>query len=427
MATNVLVVGGGAREHALVWKLAASRRVGRLYCVPGNAGTESLAENLPLTDFDAIAFDALAREIEARGIDLTVVGPEAPLADGIVDALTARGHLVFGPTAAAARIESSKVWAKEIMGSAGVATGRATACDDLQTALDAAYDTPLPMVVKADGLAAGKGVFICETRSEAEAAVRELLEARTLGDAASTILIEEFLTGLEVSFLAFTDGRSVLPLLPACDYKRIGDGETGPNTGGMGAYTPPKAVDDAMQHQFLDDVIVPVVREMAARGIQYRGVLYAGMILTPDGPKVLEFNCRFGDPETQVLLPMLDADLVTLCEATARGEVSALPPIDWFPGACVGVVLASGGYPGAYTSGHPISGLDAVPDGGIVFHAGTTRRGAETVTAGGRVLTCVARGPDMSAARDLAYATAGAITFDGVYRRGDIALREIEG
>ncbi|MEX2315416.1 MAG: phosphoribosylamine--glycine ligase [Thermomicrobiales bacterium] len=422
MATNVLVVGGGAREHALVWKLAASRRVGRLYCAPGNAGTESLAENLPLTDFDA-----LAREIEARGIDLTVVGPEVPLADGIVDALTARGHLVFGPTAVAARIESSKAWAKEIMGSAGVATGRATACDDLQTALDAAYDTPLPMVVKADGLAAGKGVFICETRSEAEAAVRELLEARTLGDAASTILIEEFLTGLEVSFLAFTDGRSVLPLLPACDYKRIGDGETGPNTGGMGAYTPPKAVDDAMQHQFLDDVIVPVVREMAARGIQYRGVLYAGMILTPDGPKVLEFNCRFGDPETQVLLPMLDADLVTLCEATARGEVSALPPIDWFPGACVGVVLASGGYPGAYTSGHPISGLDAVPDGGIVFHAGTTRRGAETVTAGGRVLTCVARGPDMSAARDLAYATAGAITFDGVYRRGDIALREIEG
>lgn len=422
MATNLLVVGGGAREHALIWKLAASSRAGRLYCAPGNAGTEALAENLPFT-----AFDALSREIEARGIDLTVVGPEAPLADGLADLLSARGQLVLGPSREAARIESSKVWAKEIMASAGVPTGRATACDTLQSALDAVYDTPLPLVVKADGLAAGKGVVICETREQAEAAVRDMLEARRLGDAASTVLIEEFLTGQEVSFLALTDGESVLPLLPACDYKKIGDGETGPNTGGMGAYTPPKAVDDAMQRRFLDEVVAPTVREMASRGIPYRGVLYAGMILTPDGPKVLEFNCRFGDPETQVILPMLDADLVTLCEATARGELASLPPIDWFPGACVGVVLASGGYPGAYTSGHPIHGLDALPDDGIVFHAGTTRRGAETVTAGGRVLTCVGRGPDMAAARALAYATADAITFDGVYRRGDIAAREMRG
>jgi phosphoribosylamine---glycine ligase len=422
MATNVLVVGGGAREHALVWKLAASSRAGQLYCAPGNAGTMSLAENLPLTDFDT-----LAREIEARGIDLTVVGPEAPLADGLADVLTARGHLVFGPTAEAARIESSKAWAKEIMTAAGVPTGQATRCDDLQSALDAIYDTPLPVVVKADGLAAGKGVVICETREEAEAAVRDMLEAHSLGDAASTVLIEEFLTGQEVSFLALTDGESVLPLLPACDYKKIGHGETGPNTGGMGAYTPPKAVDDAMQQHFLDDIIIPTVRAMAARGIQYRGVLYAGMILTPDGPKVLEFNCRYGDPETQVILPMLNADLVTLCEATAHGDLASLPPIDWFPGACVGVVLSSGGYPGPYTSGHPIDGLDATPDGGIVFHAGTTRRGTETVTAGGRVLTCVARGESMAAARDLAYATADAISFDGVYRREDIAAREIEG
>jgi phosphoribosylamine---glycine ligase len=422
MATNVLVVGGGAREHALIWKMAASSRVGQLYCAPGNAGTGLLAENLPLTDFDT-----LAREIEARGIDLTVVGPEAPLADGLADVLTARGHLVFGPTAEAARIESSKAWAKEIMTAAGVPTGQATRCDDLQSALDAIYDTPLPVVVKADGLAAGKGVVICETREEAEAAVRDMLEAHSLGDAASTVLIEEFLTGQEVSFLALTDGESVLPLLPACDYKKIGHGETGPNTGGMGAYTPPKAVDDAMQQHFLDDIIIPTVRAMAARGIQYRGVLYAGMILTPDGPKVLEFNCRYGDPETQVILPMLNADLVTLCEATAHGDLASLPPIDWFPGACVGVVLSSGGYPGPYTSGHPIDGLDATPDGGIVFHAGTTRRGTETVTAGGRVLTCVARGESMAAARDLAYATADAISFDGVYRREDIAAREIEG
>jgi phosphoribosylamine---glycine ligase len=422
MATNVLVVGGGAREHALIWKMAASSRVGQFDCAQGNAGTGLLAENLPLTDFDT-----LAREIEARGIDLTVVGPEAPLADGLADVLTARGHLVFGPTAEAARIESSKAWAKEIMTAAGVPTGQATRCDDLQSALDAIYDTPLPVVVKADGLAAGKGVVICETREEAEAAVRDMLEAHSLGDAASTVLIEEFLTGQEVSFLALTDGESVLPLLPACDYKKIGDSETGPNTGGMGAYTPPKAVDDAVQQHFLNDIIIPTVRAMAARGIQYRGVLYAGMILTPDGPKVLEFNCRYGDPETQVILPMLNADLVTLCEATAHGDLASLPPIDWFPGACVGVVLSSGGYPGPYTSGHPIDGLDATPDGGIVFHAGTTRRGTETVTAGGRVLTCVARGESMAAARDLAYATADAISFDGVYRREDIAAREIEG
>jgi phosphoribosylamine--glycine ligase len=419
---NVLVVGSGAREHALVWKLAASSRVGQLFCAPGNAGTDALGENLPVGVND---FDGLSREIEARGIDLVVVGPEDPLSRGLTDHLQARGHLVFGPSAAGARIESSKHWAKEIMRAKGVPTAHAIACHSLPDALDAVYDAPLPLVVKADGLAAGKGVVVCETRAEAEAALRSMMAEGVLGEAASTVLIEEYLTGTEVSLLAVTDGEAVLPLLPACDYKRAGDGDTGPNTGGMGAYTPPGSVDAELVTTLLRDVIVPTVAGMTEQGLTYRGVLYAGLMLTPSGPQVLEFNCRFGDPETQVILPLLDADLVTLCEATARGELAAHPGLDWFPGACVGVVLASGGYPGTYTSGHVISGLDALPGDAIVFHAGTTRRGTEVVTAGGRVLTAVGRGADLAAAREQAYATARAIGFQGVYYRTDIALREL--
>jgi phosphoribosylamine---glycine ligase len=422
MSLNVLVVGSGAREHALIWKLAASNRIGQLFCAPGNAGTTQLAENLKARATD---FDALTREVEARGIDLVVVGPEDPLARGLADHLRGQGQLVFGPSGAGARIESSKAWAKDVMASRGVPTGQAVACDSLQSALDAVYDAPLPMVIKADGLAAGKGVVICETRDEAEATVRSFMADETLGDAAQTVLVEEFLDGMEVSFLAITDGETVLPLAPACDYKRAWDNDLGPNTGGMGAYTPPAAVDRELVQQMVDDIILPTVAGMRERGIDYRGVLYAGMILTSSGPKVLEFNCRFGDPETQVILPMLDADLVGLCEATARGELASFPALNWFPGACVGVVLASGGYPGDYTTGHPITGFDALPEGGIVFHAGTALRGDEVVTAGGRVLTCVARGDTMTAARDLAYATAQAISFDGKSYRTDIALREV--
>ena len=422
MATNVLVVGSGAREHALIWKLAASTRVGKLYCAPGNAGTETLAENLALPATD---FDALAREVDTRGIDLVVVGPEDPLSQGIVDRLTAQGVPVFGPTMEAARIESSKAWAKEVMREQGVPAARAVVAGSLGEALDAVYDAPLPVVVKADGLAAGKGVVICETRAEAEAAVRSMMEGGAVGDAAQRLLIEEHLSGMEVSFLAVTDGETALPLAPACDYKRAFDGDAGPNTGGMGAYTPPGAVDAEMVERMLREIIVPTVAGMRARGIIYRGVLYAGLILTADGPKVLEFNCRFGDPETQVIVPMLDADLVALCEATATGRLASHPPLAWFPGACVGVVLASGGYPGSYTTGHPIHGPDAVPADGIVFHAGTTRRGADVVTASGRVLTAVGRGDDMASARDLAYAVADAISFDGAFYRRDIASREV--
>lgn len=420
---NVLVIGSGAREHALLWKLAASNQLGRMYCAPGNAGTSLFAENLLVSATD---FEGLAREIEARGIDLTVVGPEDPLSRGLADFLQARGHLVFGPSATAARIESSKAWAKDIMSGAGVQSAHAVVCHSFAAALDAVYDAPLPLVVKADGLAAGKGVIICDTREEAEAAVRSLMEEGALGDAAHTILIEEFMEGVEVSLLAVTDGETIVPLIPACDYKRAHDGDRGPNTGGMGAYTPPGFIDSDTINALLRDVIAPTLGGMAAHGIIYRGVLYAGLMITASGPKVVEFNCRFGDPETQVILPMLNADLLALCDATARGALAGHPPLEWFPGACVGVVLASGGYPGPYTSGHRIDGLASIPDGGVVFHAGTAHRGQDTVTAGGRVLTAVGRGEDLAAARDMAYATAREITFDGVFYRTDIALRELD-
>ncbi len=420
--TKVLVVGSGGREHTLAWKLGQSADLEALYCAPGNAGMAAVATNLDIADSD---IDGLVAAAWEHAIDLVVVGPEAPLAAGLADSLRAAGFLVFGPNQAAAQIESSKSWAKEIMEEWGIPTGQAQVVTSLEGARVALDQAGLPVVVKADGLTTGKGVYVCATRDEADDAVARLMQEGIFGDAGATVLIEEFLEGLEVSVLALTDGETILPLLPACDYKRIGEGDTGPNTGGMGAYCPPAAISAADMEQVVREIIAPTLSGIRARAGEYRGVLYAGLIMTASGPKVLEFNCRFGDPETQVVLPMLASDLLELCLATARAELASAPALEWHDGGCVAVVLASGGYPGSYDTGLPISGLDALPDGGLAIHAGTAVADGELVTAGGRVLAAVGRGGTLADARRLAYETADAISFEGAYRREDIASREL--
>lgn len=420
---KVLVVGSGAREHALVWKLAESPRVEAIFTAPGNAGTRQISTNLPITASD---IDGLVRAAQAHQIDLTVVGPEDPLAAGLADAFIERGLAVFGPVAAAARIESSKTWAKDVMTSAHVPTARSECFHDLGAALDAVANSDPPLVIKADGLAAGKGVIVAESRMEAERAVRSMLSQGAFGAAGSEILIEEYLSGREVSVLALTDGHTIYPLLPACDYKRVHDDDLGPNTGGMGAYAPVPAVDSAMMSRILDEILAPTIAELSRRGITYRGVLYAGLMLTPSGPKVIEFNCRFGDPETEVVLPLLQDDLFPLLEATARGRLGELPEPRWLDGACVGVVLASGGYPLGYEKGFEIRGLDDLPGDVVAFHAGTAcdARG-RVVTSGGRVLALSARAGSFEVARARVYQAVMRVTFDKRQFRSDIAAREV--
>ena len=421
VAMRVLVVGSGAREHALVWKLAQSPRVGQIFAAPGNPGTATLAQNvlIPASDLDGIV--GLAKR---ERIDLAVVGPEEPLVRGLADRLRAAGVAACGGSAAASRIEGSKSWAKALMREASVPTARSLTVRTLREAKVALAEFGMPVVVKADGLAAGKGVIIAPTPDEALAAMAEFLEEGTLGEAGRTVVLEECLTGREVSVLALTDGTHVRLLTPACDYKRAFDEDLGPNTGGMGAYAPVPAVDGALLETIRAAIIEPTVRALAARGAPLQGVLYAGLMLTADGPKVLEFNARFGDPEAQVILPLLEADLAELLAAVATGSLADVPPMAPARGAAVGVVLASGGYPGAYANGVAISGLDRVPEDVLVFHAGTRRDDAgRVVTAGGRVLTVVGRGPNLRAARDRAYAGAAAISFEGRQMRGDIALR----
>ncbi|MDT8306522.1 MAG: phosphoribosylamine--glycine ligase [Anaerolineae bacterium] len=415
---SVLVVGSGGREHALAWKLAQSPRVGQLFIVPGNAGTASVGRNVAIAAEDVPALLAFARE---QGIGLTVVGPEGPLAAGIVDAFQEAGLRIFGPTQAAARLEASKAFAKTFMQETGIPTGAAQIVTNYGTALATLREMSLTdgVVIKASGLAAGKGVIVCDTRAEAEAALHTIMQERAFGPAGDEVLIEERLAGPEVSLLAFSDGRTAVPLPPARDHKRVYDGDEGPNTGGMGAFAPSPDVDDAVVEQIMDTVIRPAVRGMAERRTPYAGVLYAGLMLTQDGPQVLEFNCRFGDPETQVILPMLDGDLAAILLACVDGTLTP-ELVQVKPGAAATVVMAAPGYPGSYPKGLPIGGLDTVSEEAIVFHAGTQVTDGRIVSSGGRVLAVSALGEDVATAVARAYAGVESIHFDGAHFRSDI-------
>jgi len=423
---KVLVVGGGGREHALAWKIAQSPLVEHIYCAPGNAGTASCAENVAIGAED---IDALLDFAVTQAIDLTVVGPEAPLVMGLVDKLAAKGLKAFGPSAAAARLEGSKAFCKDIMDAAGVPTAFYQVFTEPEPAKAYAHQKGAPIVVKADGLAAGKGALICPTLADAEAAIDQCMVSRDFGDAGDKVVVEEFLEGEEASFLAFTDGVNVLPLASSQDHKRVGDGDIGLNTGGMGAYSPAPVVTAEVHDRIMQEVMIPVVKQLAAEGAPYKGVLYAGLMIKDGQPKVLEFNARFGDPETQPLLYRMKSDIVPLLLASAEGNLDK-HEIEWDEGASVCVVMASGGYPGKYEKGNKIIGLDAELDGAFVFHAGTKLADGEVVTSGGRVLGVTALGATIPQAIEKAYAAVKAVSFDKAYYRNDIgqkALKWLEG
>jgi len=420
---KVLVIGSGGREHALAWKLRQSARVSQVYCAPGNGGVAQEAQCLPVDLKSLPALVALAQQVMP---DLTVVGPELPLTLGVVDEFTRRGWKIFGPTKAAARLEWSKSFAKEFLQRHHIPTAPFAICDSTQEVNDALSHFHMPIVVKADGLAAGKGVVICKNREEALTCAAEMLSGKMLGEAGARVVLEECLQGDELSFLVLSDGERVAPLVGAQDYKRVNDGDTGPNTGGMGAYSTPTLVDDQMRDWLVNHIARPVVTGMRAEGAEYKGVLYCGMMMTARGPMVLEFNCRFGDPETQPILMRLESDLVEALEAAIEGRTSD-GDFKWSPDAAVCVVMASGGYPGSFEVGRRIMGLeDAEKISGVkVFHAGSSSRDGGYYTAGGRVLGVTARGADLQAAVSRAYEAAGKIGFEGVHYRKDIAARAL--
>jgi phosphoribosylamine--glycine ligase len=419
---RVLVVGSGGREHTLVWKLSQSRVIAEIYCAPGNGGISQFAECVPIKADDIAGIVDFASKNE---IDIVVVGPELPLTLGLVDALEKVGIKAFGPSQKAAEIEGSKAFAKDLLQRYGIPTASYGVFTDIETARNFAREIKGPWVIKADGLAAGKGVIICSTLEEADSAIEEIMTGANVGQAGEKIVIEEFLEGEELSILAFCDGKSIIPMVPAQDHKRIFDGDEGPNTGGMGAYTPVPIATPELMEEIDEKILQPVIKAMQKEGRPYRGVLYPGLMLTKEGPKVLEFNCRFGDPETQVVLPRLESDLGEIILAVVDGELDKLN-IAWKPQACITVVMASGGYPGSYQTGYPIKGLNTeLANDVIVFHSGTSKEDERIVTAGGRVLSITALGNSLTQARECAYQTVQKITFEGSQYRSDIANRAL--
>jgi phosphoribosylamine--glycine ligase len=422
---KVLIIGGGGREHALAWKASRSPRVGTVYVAPGNAGTaaETGVENVPLDPMD---FEALAAFVTANDVALTLVGPEAPLVAGIVDHFEAKGLRCFGPRQGAAQLEGSKAFTKDFLARHDIPTAAYANFTELEPALAYLRERGAPIVVKADGLAAGKGVIVATSLAEAEAAVTDMLSGNAFGDAGCRVVIEEFLSGEEASFIVMVDGEHILPMATSQDHKRIGEGDTGPNTGGMGAYSPAPVVDRATHDRIMREVIEPTVRGMASEGNPYTGFLYAGLMITPEGePRVIEYNCRFGDPETQPIMVRLQSDLVELCEAALDKRLDRAQ-IEWDRRCAMGVVLAAEGYPGSYAKGRPISGLDTdFGEAVMVFHAGTALEGDRVVTSGGRVLCVTALGDDIAAAREACYEAVGHLHWDGVTLRRDIGWRAL--
>ncbi|MDA1188988.1 MAG: phosphoribosylamine--glycine ligase [Chloroflexi bacterium] len=414
---RVLLVGSGGREHAIAWKLAQSLRLGELFVAPGNAGTAAVATNVDIAADDV---EALLKFVQDNNIDFTVVGPEAPLAKGIVDTFQKAKHPIFGPSKNAARIETSKAFAKQLMQRNKIPTAPSKTFTDAEEALRHINQGVFPLVVKADGLAAGKGVIIARDRYEANEAIRDCIERRIFGDAGNVVLVEEFLQGEEMSVFAFVDGERISSMVAARDYKRVRDGDDGPNTGGMGSFSPPSKWNAELEARVRREIMEPTVKALAKDKSSYRGVLYAGLMLTDKGPYVLEFNARMGDPETQAVLPRLKSDLLQIMLDTARGDI-ANTRIEWDQRSCVAVVLASGGYPGHYIINQAISGLDAVDDDVTVFHAGTRVVDGKVATSGGRVLAVAALGDTIADARARVYKNTSRITFNQSFHRSDIA------